>query len=225
MPASMRHRVGMNTTHHLLAVCALGLVACDAGSLAAIGTQKDAKAGFDALLQALGGADTARSGAIVPPRGFREGEAWGDGVHELVDVIVPCSEGGQLVLSGTLEIAGLDAWTDLDPGGIDPGALPGALPSVTFEYSVDFDACEEGGVTIDGAIDWSMASVVDAATYAASFDWSYAGTVTFSGAATGECALDLHGLGDGEIGTWQGVDPAAFDGEVCGYAAAETLGE
>lgn len=213
----------MNTTQHLFIACALCVVACDAGSLAAIGNQKDAKAGFDALLQALGGADTARSGALAPTPGFREGEVWGDGVHELVDVVVPCSEGGQLVLSGTLELAGLDAWTDLDPEDVDPAALPGTLPSATFDYGVDFEACQEAGVTIDGSIDWSMATVVDAATYAASFDWSYAGTVTFSGAATGECALDLHGLGDGEIGAWQGVDPAAFDGDVCGFSAAETL--
>ncbi len=214
----------MTTTHHLLAACALGLVACDAGSLAAIGNQKDAKAGFDALLAALGGADTARSAMLAPTLGFREGEVYGDGVHELVDVAVPCSEGGQLVLSGTLELAGLDAWTDLDPEDIDPGALPGALPSTTYDYAVDFDACKEAGVIIDGSIDWSMASVVDAATYAASFDWSYGGTVTFDGAATGECALDLHGLGDGDPGAWQDVDPTAFEGEVCGYSAAETLG-
>jgi hypothetical protein len=216
---------GMKTPQ-FLGTFAFLLCACDVGSLAAIGSQKDAKAGFDALLAALGGADSARAGQLRFPRDFRDGEALGDGVHLLADVVVPCTDGGEMVLSGTLEISGIDAWSDIDPSEVDPADFdPSALPSAKFDYSVALDACSEAGVTIDGSITWSMSSIVDADTYGASFDWSYVGTVEFTGVANGECALDLHGLGDGELEGWEDVDPTQFDGDVCGFDAAEALGE
>jgi hypothetical protein len=210
--ADGRHLGGM-TTRILLATSLLVFTACDADALAALTGQGDAKTGFRALLDALGGADQARSATLEPA--FREA----GGPIELADVAVPCPGGGQMVLSGQLDLGNLD----IDPGAIDPGNLQ--VPSVAFDYSVDFDACVDGGVTIDGSITWSLDSMVDPASYAASFTWSYQGSVEFSGDVSGACKLDLQGTADGDADQWDALEPGAFSGDVCGFDADATLGD
>lgn len=218
----MRHLILPSRALSVLSLATLSVVGlgCDVSNLPGIGSSSDANAGMQALINALGGNAPSALHRDASPTQFR-----GAGGARDVDVSGACEGGGNLTFDGTLDIdgvAGADT-TDFDPFDPDEGDIDVSVPTVSFDYTVDFDGCVEDGVKIDGTMSWSLRSEWDDETRTLSLSWEFVGDVEFDGEVQGSCEFDFSGDSSSDAEGWSEVDVDAFDGTVCGYDADETL--
>ena len=87
----------------------------------------------------------------------------------------------------------------------------------TFDLTVEFEGCSTDGVVIDGSL--ALHAEVDIDAHGTRVDTSYAGDLTWSGAANGSCDIDVTAsvsvVTEGDMAD---VD-AEFHGDICGYDA------
>ncbi len=141
---------------------------------------------------------------------------------QVVDADVPCGGGGSVRFAGELVLStptGLgDDFDPSNPGPLDPSEY---AASVSFSFDVRFEGCRHDGVTMDGDMRYTLNSAWDADADSLSLAWDYEGEVEFSGAVEGACRFDFGGSGLGDAEDWNRSDPARFDGDACGFEAAE----
>ncbi|MEM6996293.1 MAG: hypothetical protein AAF721_37645 [Myxococcota bacterium] len=117
-----------------------------------------------------------------------------DSVTGMVTGTVACDEGGSLTLSADGEVSNTET---------------------AGSVSIAFDGCEVDGVTIDGTLDYA-GSVTQTEVTASIY-----GDLTWSGNATGHCAIELEAR-VATNGTM--VSASSTGGSMCGYELAEVFG-
>ncbi len=117
-----------------------------------------------------------------------------NGTSGMVTGLVTCPDGGSM----DLHVQGV----------VDDTQTTGSV-------SIDFDGCEVDGVIIDGTLDYA-GSVTDDEVSA-----SIQGVLTWSGAAQGDCAIDLSASVSKDGASVSGNDTG---GSMCGHDFADVFG-
>lgn len=146
--------------------------------------------------------DSARTGWISTEKALGEvglgltamGSVNEDGVMGSVTGTAECPDGGSVSVEAE--------------GAVDDSMTSGSL-------AIDFDGCQVDGVTIDGSLEY-RGKVTEAEVTA-----SIHGDLTWSGAATGDCAIDIEASVSNDGSTASG---SAVNGGMCGYDFADVLG-
>lgn len=196
------------------------LAGCDAAEnlLEQIASETDARAAMSAMVDALSEAQPSEQSMDEPVH-----RAAGAG-ERIVDHSQPCSSGGSVHFEGELDLRNVDGVglsEDFDPTDDDIPAGIDDVPSVSFSYEVRFDGCTVDGVILDGRLNYTLETGWDAS--AAEFDatWDYEGSVDVTGTVEGHCDFSFGGTGTAGLEAWTSGLPGAFDGDACGYEAAD----
>ncbi len=196
------------------------LAGCDAveSLLEQIASETDAREAIAAMVDALSEAQPSEQAMGEPVH-----RAAGNG-EQIVDHSQPCSGGGRVDFEGTLDLqnvggAGLD--DDFDPTSDDLPSGVDDVPSVGFSYEVRFDGCTVDGVILDGRLNYTLETRWDATAGEFDATWDYQGSVDVTGTVEGRCDFSFGGTGTAALEAWASGLPGAFDGDACGYEAAE----
>lgn len=217
----MRHSLASITFVALSSVVAFG---CDVSNLPAIGSPGDASTGMRALLGALGGNSPSGLARTPGDGSFRQADVDIDGTD--VDATGQCSGGGTVRFAGEIDYDQGEGTNtdDFDPFNPDDEDIVVDVPTVSFSYTVTFEGCKEGGVTVDGTMSWSLTSDWDKDDRVMSLEWGFNGEVDFTGEAHGHCSFDFQGSASSDDpDSWVEVDLDAAEGTMCGYDADEVL--
>jgi len=89
--------------------------------------------------------------------------------------------------------------------------------TMTFDLTVEFDACRADGVVVDGSL--ALHAEVDVDENGTRTSMSYAGELSWSGEASGTCEIDMTAKVAVETDGESADVDAEFHGSICGYDA------
>ena len=91
----------------------------------------------------------------------------------------------------------------------------------TFDLSINYDGCQTEGVRIDGEL--TAVGTVEVTETSVEIAVSYRGSLQWSGAANGECGIDVDmyvaASSDGQTASGE----YSFEGEICGHDARAVI--
>ena len=198
----------------------LPLAGCDAAEtlLEQLASEAEAREAMSAMVAALSDAQPSSQ-----RRGDAVHRAAGDG-ERIVDISHPCPSGGTVHFEGTLDLQNVGntgLGDDFDPSSGEVPTGVGDPPSVGFSYEVRFEGCTVDEVRLDGRLRYELETGWDSAGSQFDATWDYEGSVDVSGSVEGRCDFSFGGTGIAGLENWASGIPDGFDGDACGFEAAD----